>query len=346
MGVTREHFGETASGEEISLFTLTSERIRARVMDYGAVLVNLFVPDKNGEMADVVLGYDQVERYFANDWSLGSSVGPIANRTAGASFALDGEVFHMPANEGPNNLHSDKKFNRRMWSAEEIENGVSFHLELPDGECGLPGDRFFTISYTLVGNDLRIDYHVTSDRKTVLNPTNHSYFNLAGENSGSCLGQVVQLFAGAFTPVGEGSIPTGEIRRVQGTPFDFTSPKPIGRDIDAEDEQLALTGGYDHNFVIDGYRGDGSLQLFARVSDPVSGRVMEGLTTLPGVQFYTSNGMEIAGGKGDRTYRSREAFCLETQYYPDTIHHGNFPQNVFGPEHPYDATTIYRFPEI
>ena len=344
MSVTKAVFGKLADGREVSIYTIRTDRLCARVTDLGAVLVSLYTPDRNGEMKDICLGYDDVVHYLDNPGCLGATVGPNANRIAGASFVIGGEEYHIPANEGANNLHSDKMFYKRLFGAAAGENSVTFIITLPDKDAGFPGNRTFTVKYSLTNEDLRIDYRVTSDKKTVVNLTNHSYFNLAGEDSGSIADQTLQLNCSSFTKIVKGAIPTGEIAPVKGTALDFTAAKPFGRDVDSAEEQMQLVGGYDHNFVIDGYTGDGSLLEAGEACDPASGRVMKVLTTVPGIQVYTSNGMVAEGGKGGRTYGPRSAYALETQFYPDNVHHDNFPQAFFGPEKEYVSTTVYRFP--
>ena len=344
MSVTKEHFGNLADGREVYLYTIRTERLCAAVTDLGAVLVRLETPDRNGAVKDIVLGFDDMEHYLDNPSCFGATVGPNANRIAGAGFVIDGEEYHLPVNDGENNLHSDKMFYKRLFGAETGDNSVSFTLGLPDGDAGFPGNRIFTIKYTLTEEELRIDYYASSDRKTVINLTNHSYFNLAGEDAGSIADQILTLNCSAFTKIVKGAIPTGEIVSVKGTALDFTAGKPLGKDVDSDEEQMQLVGGYDHNFVIDGYTGDGSLLKAGELYDPASGRVMEVLTTVPGVQVYTSNGMVVEGGKGGKTYGPRSACALETQFFPDNVHHDNFPGSIFGPGNEYETTTVYRFP--
>ncbi len=344
MSVQKEYFGKLQDGREVSLYTIRTNRLTAKVSDLGALLVSLTTPDRDGVMKDIVLGYDDVPHYMDNPPCFGAVVGPNANRIAGASFVIDGEEYHLPVNERGNNLHSDKLFYKRFFNTELGENSVTFTLGLPDGDAGFPGNRIFTITYTLTEEELRIEYRGKSDKNTVINLTNHSYFNLAGEDSGDIADQILQMNCSYTTTVREDLIPTGELASVKGTPFDFTSPKPIGRDIDADDAQMRFGGGYDHNFVIDGYTGDGSLRKAAEVCDPGSGRVMEVLTDLPGIQFYTANGMVVEGGKGGKTYGSRSAYALETQFFPDNVHHANFPQAIYGPGKEYESVTVFRFP--
>ena len=344
MSVTKAVFGKLADGREVSIYTIRTDRLCARVTDLGAVLVSLYTPDRNGEMKDICLGYDDVVHYLDNPGCLGATVGPNANRIAGASFVIGGEEYHIPANEGANNLHSDKMFYKRLFNAHSDGDSVTFVLGLPDGDAGFPGSRDFSVTYTLTNEELRIDYKAISDKKTVINLTNHSYFNLAGEDSGFIGDQILKLNCSFATKVRADLIPTGEIVPVEGTPLDFRKAKAIGKDIDSDDEQMKFAGGYDHNFVIDGYTGDGSLLAAGEVYDPATGRVMEVLTTVPGIQFYTANGMVAEGGKKGRTYGPRSAYALETQFFPDNVHHDNFPKAIFGPGRDYVQTTVYRFP--
>lgn len=351
MSVKKELFGQTKSGEPICIYTIDNGTISARVIDYGANLVNLMVPDRNGTMQDIILGFDDAEGYFDNGCFFGALVGPIANRIGDASYEIDGQAWKLAVNDGPNNLHSDKDagFHKRMWKALAGEDFVTFTLELEDGELGMPGNRNFSVTYSVTDlNALSIHYHATSDRRTIINPTNHAYFNLNGHNSGSIAAQELQLNAHAITAVREGSIPTGELLPVEGTPFDFTVSKPIGRDIDADNAQLKIGGGFDHNWCLDGWSEDGGMFLAGTAYSPKSGRKMDIYTNLPGIQFYAGNMIECETGRGKEhsTYGYRCAFCLETQYYPDSIHWANFPDSVFGAGRVYDSTTQYRFTTV
>jgi aldose 1-epimerase len=306
--------------------------------------VNLLVPDKNGKLDDVVLGFDSVEGYFDNGSFFGTVIGPNANRTGGASFEIDGKTYHLDVNDGPNNLHTDKEkgFHKQLWDAEIGDNSVTFSLESKDGELGFPGNKKVSVTYSLSeNNELKLAYHGTSDANTLMNLTNHTYFNLSGHDAGKIEDHILTLHAANYTPVVAGAIPTGEIAPVAGTPLDFTQPKAIGKDVNADFEQLKLVQGYDHNFVIDG--ADGSLKEIAEAEDPKNGRKMKVFTTLPGVQFYAGNCIGEEKGKGGVFYGPRKGFCLETQYYPDNIHHPNFPQAVFGPGKDYDSVTVYQF---
>ena len=349
MAVTKSVFGKSPEGKEISLYTLSNGKgMKAEVTDLGAILVRVLVPDAAGKVDDVVLGFDDGESYYGNDSFFGTVIGPCANRTGGAEYTLDGVTYQLDKNDGANNLHTHKQlgFHKRLWDAEMGENSVTFSLEDEDGHLGFPGNKKVSVTYSLSAeNELTLHYHAVSDKKTIINLTNHSYFNLDGHGAGSIEEHELWLGASHFTPVVPGSIPTGEIRAVAGTPMDFTQPKKIGRDIREDYEQLLLTGGYDHNFVIDGWNDDSTLRHIATVKGPKSGRVMKAYTTLPGVQFYAGNFIDAQQGKGGVTYGKRSGFALETQYFPDTIHHENFPSYVFGGENgrEYDSVTVYKF---
>ena len=351
MSVKKELFGRTKSGEPIHIYTIDNGTISARVIDFGANLVNLMVPDRGGTMQDIILGFDDAEGYFDNGCFFGALVGPIANRIADASYELDGKTWNLAVNDGPNNLHSDKDtgMHKRMWKTLTGGDFVTFTLELEDGELGMPGNRNFSVTYSVTDVDsLCIHYHATSDKRTIINPTNHAYFNLNGHNSGGIGEQTMQINSHAITAVREGSIPTGMILPVEGTPFDFTTAKPIGQDIDADNPQLKIGGGFDHNWCLDGWTPDGGQFLAATAYSPKSGRKMDVYTTLPGLQFYAGNMIECEQGRGKEhsTYGVRSAFCLETQYYPDSIHHANFPDSVFGAGKVYDSTTQYHFTTV
>ncbi len=345
MAVTKEVFGMTKCGKQIYKYYISgSKGLKAGVINYGAVLVNLFVPDKNGEMADVVLGYDTLEPYFENGSCFGATIGPNANRIGGASFVLDGQRYQLDRNDGVNNLHShaDLGYHKRVWEAKEGENSVTFSLTDEDGSMGFPGNKKVSVTYTVTeDNELRIHYQAESDKNTIINMTNHTYFNLAGHNAGKIHEHKLQLLASGYTPIAEGAIPTGEIVSVKGTPFDFLEGKKVGDDIGADDEQLKLVKGYDHNFAIDG--ADGTLREFATVWEEKSGRVMKAYTDLPGVQFYAGNCIGETVGKDKAVYGPRCGMCLETQYYPDTANKPKFPSAVFGPDRKYDTTTVYQF---
>ena len=340
----KKFFGNTPQGEAF-LYTLENKNgMKAEVSNFGAILVNLFVPDKSGNLADVVLGYDDATGYLNGGSFLGATVGPSANRVKDAKFVIDGETFQLDVNDGKNNLHShlQEAFHKKIWDVLEGDNRVTFMTSNEDGVMGFPGNMKISVSYTLTEkNELIIHYQGISDKNTLINMTNHSYFNLAGHNSGLIHDHVLWMKASHYTPVVAGAIPTGEIAPVAGTPMDFTTPTVIGTRIAEDFEQLNLVGGYDHNWVID--QADGNIQLIASVEDKTSGRIMETYTDLPGVQFYAGNfiGKEI--GKAGAAYGPRTGLCLETQYYPNSINQEGFPKPEFGPERPYDTTTIYKF---
>lgn len=346
MAVSRERFGETKNGVPIYEYRLTNKNNAAvTLLNYGCIIRNIIVPSGDGKMIDVALGFDDPKGYFENNCFLGATVGPSANRIADAKYSIDGREYILPINDGPNNLHSDMNngFHKRIWDAEEGDNSVKFTLKAEDGDLGFSGNRQFEVTVSFSDdNELKLHYHCSSDAKTLMNLTNHSYFNLSGHNYGSCLDHVMKLYSSAYTPViDDAAIPTGEIASVEGTPFDFRQEKTIGRDIEADNEQLKFVGGYDHNFVVDGC--DGSLRPFAEVSSPVSGITMKCFTTLPGFQLYTGNFLTQDDGKEGTDYRQRDGFCLETQFYPDSINKDNFPDCVFGPDRVYDYVTVYQF---
>lgn len=345
MATEKKVFGVTEDGKEITLYTITNSRgMKVTVTDFGAILVKLEVPDADGKLRDVVLGYDTLKEYEDNHYFFGSTIGPNANRIANASFTIDGCTWQLDMNDKTNNLHSHRElgYHKRVWQAEAADNSVAFSLEDPDGTIGFPGNKQVSVTYTLgEDNDLQLHYHVTSDKKTVINPTNHTYFNLCGEGSGDICGHKVTLSASCYTPVDEKLIPTGELTAVEGTPMDFTKGRCIGDDVDADYAQLKLAGGYDHNWVIDGW--DQQLRQFAEVKAPDRKLTMKAFTTLPGVQFYVGNFIKDTPGKGGKTYGRRFGFCLETQYYPNSANEKSFPSCVFGEEKEYDSVTVYSF---
>jgi aldose 1-epimerase len=345
MSVNLSQFGKSPDGQDIYLYTLSNNNgMKASVTNLGAILVSLIVPDKKGNEEDVVLGFDSPDRYYDNPSFFGAVIGPSANRIAGAAFSLDGKEYRLDVNDGANNLHSHAQlgYHKRLWKAEIKETGVTFTLT-DDATMGFPGIKNVSVTYTLdEDNALTLHYHASSDVPTIFNPTNHTYFNLEGAGNGLITDHELMLAASAYTPVVAGAIPTGEIANVAGTPMDFTAMKRVGEEIDTDFEQLKLTGGYDHNWVIDDW--DGSLKHIATVKAPKSGRIMETYTTLPGVQFYAGNFIDAQSGKAGASYDKRYGLCLETQYYPDTIHHDNFPSCIFGGEgNDYDSVTVYKF---
>lgn len=340
-------FGKCPDGKEITLYTLSNGAgMEASVTDLGAVLVKLIVPDAKGAKQDVVLGFDKGEDYLANPSFFGAVIGPNANRIGNAKFAIDGREYQLDVNDGVNNLHShmEKGYHKQLWKTEILADGVKFELEDGDGSMGFPGNKKLSVSYVLgEDNSLRLHYHASSDKKTVLNLTNHTYFNLDGHDSGNIEAHELWLGASKYTPADAGSIPVGDIVPVAGTPMDFTTAKKVGKDIGADFEALNFAGGYDHNWVIDGWEDDGELIHFATVKAPVSGRVMKAYTNLPGVQFYAGNFIADQDGKEGSHYSARSGLCLETQFYPDSANKPQFPSCIFGEGRDYDSVTVYRF---
>jgi aldose 1-epimerase len=346
----KKSFGKTPDGQPVDLYVLTNKSgAEASITNYGGAVVSIKVPDRNGKLADVVLGYDTPDGYVADKSYFGALVGRYGNRIGHAQFVLDGKTYTLAKNNGENSLHGGiKGFNKALWTAKVLpaKDGQSLELSYlsKDGEEGFPGNLKVTVTYTLTdANALKIDYSATSDKKTVVNLTNHSYFNLAGQGSGDILGHVLMIEADRFTPVDSGLIPTGELHDVAGTPFDFRKPTAIGARIDQDEEQLKLGGGYDHNFVLRRSAGPGE-SLAARVIEPASGRVLEVWTTEPGVQFYTGNFLDgRTPGKGGATYPRRNAFCLETQHFPDSPNQPKFPSVIIKPGERYHTITTYKF---
>lgn len=345
MAVAKRVFGKMPEGQEIELFSITNKNgICVEIMTYGANLVNLIVPGKNGEKTDINLGYDRLEPYMANTDNFGATIGPNCNRIGGASFMLDGEKIQLAVNDGENNLHTDLSagLSKKVWVAEVLENGVAMTTESTDGELGLPGNRKFRVTYTLSDeNELKLHYEAVSDKNTLINMTNHAYFNLKGHDQGTIHDHILWVHASRFTELKKGGIPTGRILPVSGSAFDFTKEKLIGQDVDGNCPQVGLTGGYDHNFVLDDY--DGSMQLAARLSCPEAGRSMEIYTDLPGIQVYTGNFIGKQTAKAGAAYDRRMGVALETQFFPDAPNHPEFPSDIFGPDRKYDYTTIYKF---
>jgi aldose 1-epimerase len=345
--VERQPFGKTADGTPVDLYTLTNSKgVRLSITNYGGIVVSLFTPDRNGNAGDIVLGFERLEDYLQRHPYFGCIIGRYGNRIAKGRFALDGVEYRLAQNNGENHLHGGLVgFDKKVWKARDYTDAEGQHLELrytsPDGEEGYPGTLDVTVTYTLDDrNQLRIDYLATTDKPTIVNLTNHSYFNLAGE--GDILRHVLRLNADHFTPVDAGLIPTGELRPVKGTPFDFTEPTPIGARIEQDDEQLRFGRGYDHNFVL--RAGGGALSEAAEVYEPKTGRVLRVLTTEPGVQFYTGNFLDgTLQGKYGRVYYRRTGFCLETQHFPDSPNKPHFPSTVLRPGQTYRSTTIYEF---
>ena len=337
-------FGTTADGRPIAIYTLSNGRITVKVMTLGAIITEIHAPDRDGELGDVVLGFETLEGYLAGHPCFGAATGRFANRIAGGQFTLDGRTYQLPVNDGSNTLHGGiEGFDKRVWTAEDASGPAGPAVRMTylsaDGEEGFPGNLSVAITYTVTDDDaLRIDYEATADEATPINLTNHSYFNLAGPGSGTILDHVVTIAADRYTAVDEEFIPTGELPPVEGTPLDFTTPTPIGARID---EMTGEPGGYDHNYVLE---TDGETPTTAaRVCDPKTGRVLEMSTSEPGVQFYTGNFLDgTARGKG-AVYEKRTGFCLEAQHFPDSVHFESFPSTILRPGETYTQTTIYRF---
>lgn len=345
--IQKADFGKTRDGAAVSIFTLNNGHgVEARITTYGGIVVSLRVPDRTGTPADVVLGFDSVEGYQANPGPFfGALIGRYANRIGHARFALGGVEYKVDKNDGDNTLHGGARgFDKRVWTARPLpDGGLELTYLSKDGEEGFPGNLTATVTYHLTdSNELKIDYRATTDKLTVVNLTNHSYFNLKGEGSGDILGHLLTLDADRFTPVDAGLIPTGELRAVAGTPFDFRQPAAIGARIGQSDEQLKLGRGYDHNWVVN--RTGTGLTRAARVEEPGSGRVLEVLTTEPGIQFYTGNFLDgTIHGKGGRVYGHRTGFALETQHFPDSPNKLKFPSTELKPGQTYRSTTVFRF---
>lgn len=338
-------YGKTAEGEEVTLYTLTNAKgMRATVTNYGARVVSLMAPDRTGAMADVVLGFDSLDGYLKDNPYFGAIVGRYGNRIAKGRFTLDGTEYKLAVNNGANSLHGGLRgFDKHVWTGKQDGQKLELTYVSRDGEEGYPGTMSTTVLYTLTDdNQLRIDYTITTDKATVHNVTNHSYFNLAGAGEGDILGHQLTIYADRFTPVDEGLIPTGELKPVEKTPFDFRQPHAIGERIEADDQQIKFGKGYDHNYVLNG--ATGTLNPAVKVTEPKSGRVMEVSTTEPGVQFYTGNFLDgTLTGKDGKAYKQRYAFCLETQHFPDSPNHPDFPTTTIKPGEKYQSTTIYKF---
>jgi aldose 1-epimerase len=347
--VKKAAWGKTSDGEPVEIYTLkNSKGAEARIITYGGAVVSLKMPDKNGRFADIVLGYDTVADYEKNTYFIGSLIGRYGNRIAKGRFTLDGKEHTLAKNNGENHLHGGLKgFDKVVWTARGFTDAQGANVELTylsrDGEEGYPGNLSVKVVYTLTdGNELKIVYSATTDKNTIVNLTQHSYFNLAGAGQGDILNHQLAIYAERFTPTDAGSIPTGELRGVKGTPFDFLTPTAIGARIDQPDEQLKFGSGYDHNWVLN--KTDDSLALAATVFEPSSGRVMEVYTTERGLQFYAGNFLDGAiKGKNGQNYPRRSGFCLEAQNFPDAPHKSNFPSPVLKTGETYRQTTVYKF---
>ncbi|MFO7905079.1 MAG: aldose epimerase family protein [Pirellulaceae bacterium] len=347
--IVRRPFGQTPDGKAVDLYTLTNANgMEVAITTYGGIVVSLTAPDRDDHYADVVLGFDDLDGYLAGHPYFGAIVGRYGNRIAKGKFSIDGKEYTLATNDGENHLHGgDEGFDKKVWRGRGMVGRKGVHLILdytsPDGEEGYPGTLDVMVVYTLThDNELKIDYKATTDKATPVNLTNHSYFNLQGQGSGDILGHELMINADRFTPVDETLIPTGELRSVQGTPFDFRKPTAIGARIEADNQQLEFGGGYDHNFVLN--REGDELALAARVHEPKTGRMMEVYTKEPGVQLYTGNFLDGSNvGKGGKVYDFRDGFCLETQHFPDSPNKPDFPSTILRPGEEYSTTTVYKF---
>jgi aldose 1-epimerase len=348
--VTKASFGKLPDGSTADIFTLKNADLDIGITNFGARVVWIKTKDRDDKMGDVVLGYDSVEGYAGEKAKtyFGAIVGRYGNRVAKGQFTIDGHTYQIPVNNGANALHGGPHgFGDKVWTDKEIPDGVEMTLVSPDGDMGFPGTLTVHVRYTLVGSALHINYSATTDKATVVNLTNHAYFNLAGEGSGTILGEVMQIIADGYTPVDDGLIPVGGVQPVEGTPFDFRKPTAIGDRIDQANAQLKIGGGYDHNWVLRGAgagKGGGELKVAAKVYDPKTGRVLTVSTTEPGVQFYSGNAMTGTNvGKGGVTYPRRGGFCLETQHFPDSPNQPAFPSTELKPGATMHSETIFAF---
>ena len=346
--VTRAPFGTMPDGTPVEIFTLTNQRgMVVRIITYGAIIQSIRVPDKNGRVADVVIGHDTLEGYRTASRFFGAVVGRYGNRIAKGKFTLDGHEYMLTVNNGPNHLHGGTVgFDKVVWTPMTfVGTGTSVSLSRasPDGEEGYPGTLQVTVTYSLSDmNELTVRYIARTDKPTPINLTQHSYFNLAGHDAGDIGGHILLLNADRYTPVDATQIPTGAIASVAGTPFDFRTPAAIGLRMDADDDQLRIGGGYDHNFVLNDGRGQPGLA--ARVVEPTSGRTLEVSTTEPGIQFYSGNKLDGSiTGKGGAVYSRRSGFCLETQHFPDSPNHPEFPSTILRPGNLFESVTVFRF---
>jgi aldose 1-epimerase len=337
--------------DSIQLYTLTNASgMTVRVTNYGAIITSILVPDRSGKMADIALGYNRVEDYMnaVDKPYFGAIVGRYGNRIAKGKFTLNGQTYSLAVNNGPNHLHGGViGFDKVVWDAKlsSSSNAIELSYASKDKEEGYPGNLNLKVTYTLGDdNSLKVDYHATTDKATPVNVTQHTYFNLKGEGEGTILDHELMLNAKQYTPVDEGLIPTGQMPAVVGTPFDFTTAKPIGRDIAKEDEQLKFGLGYDHNFVLDKGNQPNGLTVAAKVYEPTTGRTMEIQTTEPGIQFYCGNFLDgRLKGKSGKSYVHRGGFCLETQHYPDSPNQANFPSCILKPGETFQSTTVFKF---
>lgn len=342
--VSSTPWGQSA-GAPVNLYTLSDSQLTVQVTDFGARIVAIQAPDRTGKGADVALGYNDLAAYEADKKTyLGSTPGRYANRIAHGTFTVDGVNHSIPVNNGTNALHGGTSgFDRKVWTGKILANGVEFTLVSPDGDMGFPGQLTIHVRYTLEGSGLAIHYAASTTKPTVLNLTNHTYFNLSGEGNGDILNEVLMIPAAAYTPVNGSLIPTGELAPVDGTPFDFRQPTPIGKRITEPNEQLHLALGYDHNFVLS-QQSESDLHLAAKVTDPASGRTLTVTTTEPGVQFYSGNHLDGATtGRSGKPYTKHAGFCLETQHFPNSPNQANFPSTILRPGQEFHSETVFTF---
>lgn len=341
--VTKSSFGATPDGKNVDIYTLKSPSVEARIMTYGARIVSIETPDRTGKMGDVVLGHKDLQGYIGDGKTyFGAVVGRYGNRIGKGQFSLDGHPYQITLNNNGNSLHGGTVgFDQKVWTGKEIPDGVEMTLVSPDGDQGFPGELTAHVKYTLHGDALHIDYTASTTKPTVTNLTNHSYFNLAGEGNGTILDETIEINADKYTPTDAGLIPTG-VEPITGTPFDFRKPTEIGKRINDDNQQLKTAGGYDHNWVLNG--PNGQMKLAAKVHDPKSGRILTVTTTQPGVQFYTGNFLDgTITGPGGQPYPKNAALCLETQHFPDSPNHPDFPSTELKPGQTLHTTTVFTF---
>lgn len=337
---------KAVSGEDIFIYVIKNKNgMRVEISNFGATILGLYVPDKEGKIENVVMGYDRLSDYYRNWHNIGCTIGPNTNRIANARFSLDGKEYQLEAGRDGHNLHShfSLSYQKRIWLVEKFEdNEIVFFCECAAGEMGFPGNKVNRITFTVTDdNELKIHYYVTTDKKTIVNMTNHSYFNLSGNLSSSVKKHILWLGCSHYTPIGKNGIPTGEIKSVKDTVMDFTVPKPIETGLNSDSDEVKATNGYDHNFCIDNW--DGKLKKAGCLYEEKSGRGMEVYTDLPGIQIYTGNYLGVCIGRNKKIYTTHGAICMETQYFPNHINEENFVSAVFDKEKPYDSTTVYRF---
>jgi aldose 1-epimerase len=341
--ITKQAFQHLDDGTPVDIYTLRNGKIEARITTYGGIVVSLRVPDRKGRQDDVVLGYDSLSQYIANNPYFGAIIGRYGNRIAHGRFTLDGKTYSLPKNDGDSSLHGGTRgFDKVVWKAKPIKDGIELRYVSKDGEQGYPGTVTATVRYALSGDALRIEYSATTDKATVVNLTNHSYFNLDGQGKDTVLQHRLKINASRFTPVDSTLIPTGDLQSVESTPFDFRTSTAIGQRIDMADDQLVKGKGYDHNWVLD--KAQGELAEAAELYEPGTGRVLQVLTTEPGIQFYSGNFLDgTITGKESRVYGRRSGLCLETQHFPDSPNHTNFPSAELKPGERYHTVTVFKF---